>query len=214
MQLMAAKKSAAPKSSTDILEVSEGTEGITNGMSTSEIAARMATRSYLTSHAMCSYSGFTSDVMTVTSLDTEMRASADVVAAGDLGMLERMLAKQAITMDTMFASLAERANRQGHLKAMETFLRLALKAQSQCRATAEALALIKNPQPYIRQANIAHGHQQVNQTYAHPSAYQAAAPQALANQPSPSLSEKLAAMMPAGASNSISEPNKLLESNP
>ena len=41
-------------------------------------------------------------------------------------------------------------------------MRLALKAQAQARSTAEALAVIKNPMPYIRQANIAHGHQQVN----------------------------------------------------
>jgi hypothetical protein len=36
---------------------------------------------------------------------------------------------------------------------------LALKAQSQCRATLETLAAIKNPQPvaFVRQANIAHG---------------------------------------------------------
>jgi hypothetical protein len=48
------------------------------------------------------------------------------------------------------------------MKNMETYLRLGLKAQSQARATAEALALLKNPAPYIRQANIAAGHQQVN----------------------------------------------------
>jgi hypothetical protein len=43
-------------------------------------------------------------------------------------------------------------------------LRLGLKAQSQCRATLETLATIKNPQPvaFVRQANIAHGPQQVN----------------------------------------------------
>ena len=41
-------------------------------------------------------------------------------------------------------------------------MRLALKAQAQARATAETLALIKNPMPYIRQANIANGPQQVN----------------------------------------------------
>ena len=35
-------------------------------------------------------------------------------------------------------------------------MRLALKAQSQCRATIEALTNIKNPRPvaYVRQANI------------------------------------------------------------
>jgi hypothetical protein len=42
-------------------------------------------------------------------------------------------------------------------------MRLALKAQSQCRATLEALANIKNPPVVIaRQANFAAGPQQVN----------------------------------------------------
>jgi hypothetical protein len=45
----------------------------------------------------------------------------------------------------------------------ESFMRMALKAQSQCRATLETLAAIKNPPVVItRQANIAQGPQQVN----------------------------------------------------
>jgi hypothetical protein len=42
-------------------------------------------------------------------------------------------------------------------------MRLALKAQSQCRATLKCLADIKNPAPlaFVKQANIAHN-QQVN----------------------------------------------------
>ena len=51
-----------------------------------------------------------------------------------------------------------------YFNAAETYMRLALKAQTQCRATLETLAAIKNPQPvaFVRQANIAHGPQQVN----------------------------------------------------
>ena len=46
-------------------------------------------------------------------------------------------------------------------------MRLALRAQGQCRATAETLAAIKNgPAVFARQANIAHGPQQVNNTLA------------------------------------------------
>ena len=43
-------------------------------------------------------------------------------------------------------------------------MRLAFKAQSQCRATIETLALVKNPPAvaFVKQANIAAGHQQVN----------------------------------------------------
>jgi len=47
------------------------------------------------------------------------------------------------------------------LSAMETYLRLALKAQAQSRATLETLAAIKNPPVvFARQANINHGGQQ------------------------------------------------------
>jgi hypothetical protein len=45
----------------------------------------------------------------------------------------------------------------------EMLLRIGLKAQSQCRAALETLAQIKNPPSvYAKQANIAHGPQQVN----------------------------------------------------
>ena len=46
---------------------------------------------------------------------------------------------------------------------LETFLRLALKAQAQCRCTLEALSNIKNPPVvFAKQANISQGHQQIN----------------------------------------------------
>ena len=52
----------------------------------------------------------------------------------------------------------------GYMDAGERYLRLALKAQSQCRTTVESLAEIKNPRPvaFVRQANISNGPQQVN----------------------------------------------------
>jgi hypothetical protein len=51
----------------------------------------------------------------------------------------------------------------------ETYLRLALKAQSQSRASIESLAQIKNPPVvYARQANFANGPQRVNSGVAAP----------------------------------------------
>jgi hypothetical protein len=44
----------------------------------------------------------------------------------------------------------------------DRYLRLALKAQSQCRATCETLAVLKNPPVFTRQANVVNGPQQVN----------------------------------------------------
>lgn len=81
---------------------------------------------------------------------------------GDLKRVETMLISQAHSLDTMFASLARRGIKQEGLKQYEAHLKLALKAQSQCRATLETLAAIKNPPIFAKQANIAHGPQQVN----------------------------------------------------
>ena len=93
----------------------------------------------------------------------------DIVArakGGDLSELEANLAAQAVTLDAMFTELTRRAamNMGTHLGVTETYLRLAMKAQAQCRTTVETLAEIKNPRAvaFVRQANIAHGHQQVN----------------------------------------------------
>jgi hypothetical protein len=87
------------------------------------------------------------------------------VKAGDLAGVEAVLAAQVVALNVIFGELARRAalHMDEHLDAMDRNLRLAMKAQSQCRATAETLAIIKQgPTVYARQANIAHGPQQVN----------------------------------------------------
>src|SRR5262249_13859921 len=83
---------------------------------------------------------------------------------GDLSRVESMLMAQAHTLNALFTALTRRAVAQEYLNQYETHMRLALKAQSQCRATLETLAAIKNPAPvaFVRQANIAHGPQQIN----------------------------------------------------
>ena len=90
----------------------------------------------------------------------------DAMKRGDLGKIELMLFNQAMTLQAMFTALSRRAsmNIGEHMNAVDTYLRLALKTQSQCRTTLEALAEIKNPRPatFVKQANIANGPQQVN----------------------------------------------------
>ena len=83
---------------------------------------------------------------------------------GDLSTLEAMLLSQATALQTMFASLARRAATQEHLRQYETFMGLALKAQAQSRATITALVDLKYPRQatFVKQANIAHGPQQIN----------------------------------------------------
>jgi len=95
-----------------------------------------------------------------------MREKAEKVQAGDLSDMEEMLTAQATALDSIFTEMARRAalNMGEYINAADTYMRLALKAQSQCRTTIEALAEIKNPRPvaFVRQANISHGPQQVN----------------------------------------------------
>ena len=105
------------------------------------------------------------------SLDTlvnDLVKQCELANKGDLSRTEALLIAQAHTLDGIFHMLARRATRVEYLKQLDLNLRLALKAQSQCRATLETLAAIKNPQPvaFVRQANIAHGPQQVNNTEA------------------------------------------------
>lgn len=104
--------------------------------------------------------------------ETDLAALIEVLADqnksarnGDLARAENMLMTQAHTLDAIFNELARRAasNMGEYMNAMDRYLRLALKAQSQCRATLETLVTIKNPPViYAKQANIANGPQQVN----------------------------------------------------
>jgi hypothetical protein len=63
-------------------------------------------------------------------------------------LAERILMSQAQSLNAVFCDMAKRANRQEYVANMDKLLRLALKAQSQCRATLETLSNIKNPQSY------------------------------------------------------------------
>jgi hypothetical protein len=75
-----------------------------------------------------------------------------------------MLLSQAVALELMFTSLARRAKAQEQLLQYETHMRFALKAQNQSRATLQALIQLKQPSQttFVKQANIAQGHQQVN----------------------------------------------------
>jgi hypothetical protein len=107
----------------------------------------------------------------LTALVAELSTQAATASGGDLGRAEAMLIAQAHSLDAIFGYMARRAamNAGEYLGACETYLRLGLKAQSQCRATLETLALIKNPAPvaFVRQANIGQN-VQVNNSAAAP----------------------------------------------
>lgn len=95
--------------------------------------------------------------------ETLMEISKDV-SGGDMTKAESMLIDQALALQSMFMNFSRRALNQQYQSNLESFFRMALKAQNQCRQTLETLATIKNPPiVYARQANInTGGNQQVN----------------------------------------------------
>ena len=179
--------------------------GFTKGDTDSQVMAALSTRSALTATTYKVFAGG-GDKVEVTDIMGELRKAGDEVVAGNMSRVEIMLTNQALTLDAIFNNMAQRSGRQESFKGIEVLMRLALKAQAQSRSTAEALALLKNPQPYIRQANIAQGPQQVNNSYASASPHNPtpASPivETLENTPSPAL---------AGAGISSFEQSKLLE---
>ena len=74
-----------------------------------------------------------------------------IEGAGDLRMASMTLAAQAMSLDTMFTELARRAelNMIDYPQASERYMRLALKAQSNSRATLEALAKLHQPREQV-----------------------------------------------------------------
>jgi hypothetical protein len=91
------------------------------------------------------------------------------VNAGDLKSGAAMLASQAATLDALFHSLLRRgvANAtDAYIDPAETYLRLAFAAQGKSRQCWEAIGELQNPRTvaFVKadQANIAAGHQQVN----------------------------------------------------
>jgi hypothetical protein len=111
------------------------------------------------------------DQLDVPALLALLRDQAAAVNDGNLAQAEAMLMNQATALQTLFARLVERGMTCTEIPAFEINLRMGLRAQSQCRATLETLAAIKNPSPvaFVRQANIAHGPQQVNNATPAPS---------------------------------------------
>ena len=92
-----------------------------------------------------------------------MDKQVDVYKAGNLERIDQMLLSQAHTLDAIANNLFRRATVQEYQRNLESFMKLGLKAQSQCRATLETLAAIKSPQSvaFVRQQNVGYN-QQVN----------------------------------------------------
>ena len=103
----------------------------------------------------------------VSALVDEYERQCSALARGDLSRPEQMLLAQAHTLDAIFGKLMAMArNNQGYSsETEERYMRIALKAQNQCRTTLETPLHYKRPPMVIaRQANVTSGPQQVNNT--------------------------------------------------
>ena len=102
--------------------------------------------------------------LSVHGLRKALVSEIDEVAKGNMARPEAMLLCQAHTLDFLFSELAQQAhNNQTYIANYESIMRMAFRAQNQCRMTLETLANIKNPPVvFAKQANISQGHQQIN----------------------------------------------------
>ena len=86
--------------------------------------------------------------------------AAAAIQANDMRGAEAILSGQAIALNAMFVELTRRGslNISQNLEAAQIYLRLALKCQSQSRATLETLGALKNPAVvFARPANFSNG---------------------------------------------------------
>ena len=91
-----------------------------------------------------------------------LKAESERLSEGKSEDIGPILANQVLALQSLFSRLTERALSQSHMSNIEAFMRLALRAQSQCRATMETLSsLNKAPTVFARQANVA-TNQQIN----------------------------------------------------
>jgi hypothetical protein len=107
-------------------------------------------------------SGIEKNIDVPTLMET-LRDQVNAVSNQDLAQAEGMLLNQATALQSLFARLTEKAFSSEHLSQFNDFMRVALRAQNQCRATLETLSAIRNPPiVYARQANVTTGPQQIN----------------------------------------------------
>jgi hypothetical protein len=111
------------------------------------------------------FAAFTMDDLPLNGAINALKDNGEAIAKGDLSAVEAMLASQAVALNAIFSEMARRAaqNLGENPRVAEDRLRMAFKAQNQCRMTLETLATVKaGPAVFAKQANITSGPQQVN----------------------------------------------------
>lgn len=137
-----ARKGKAGEPPTDVLEI-EGQPGKSNERGLAEVALDPA------AHALSIAEPFNRGSFgkqAVTETYETLINQVSGAKKGDLSHYRAMLAGQAISLNSIFTELSRRAalNMGDYLGATETYMRLALKAQAQSRASIEALDRLAN----------------------------------------------------------------------
>lgn len=98
-----------------------------------------------------------------TEIVEQVKIFAEQAATGDLSGVSRMLAAQAVALDTIFSELARRTavNLGKYPDAVGRYAGLALKAQTSSRATLEALAKLHQPREQVRHVHVNNGGQAI-----------------------------------------------------
>lgn len=149
------KDKIQPTSETLLVEARKGEE---DWQLVARVYSSPVTQAALTQKKIASKEG-----LHLEGLINNLNPQVEAIADNKLDRPEAMLVARAHTLD---ANMTQRAilNAGEYIGACNTYLKLGLRAQSQCRTTLEALSEIKNPKSVavVKQANIAGGHQQVN----------------------------------------------------
>lgn len=139
-------------------------QGETKEHATAYAVSRPTVQAGFTSYTLLRSEKFLAENLNLNELIRALGEQVEAVDKKDLARGEAMLTAQAHTLDTLFNYLSRKAMRSEYLSQFEGYLKLALRSQAQCRSTWEAISAIQNPPlaGYVKQANVAHGHQQVN----------------------------------------------------
>lgn len=108
-----------------------------------------------------SSAGMTSDSVASTRIVTEQCAKT---RAGNLALPSDILTAQAMTLDAVFTEMLKRsgANMGEYPEAAERYMRMAMKAQAQCRTSIEALSKMHQPrEQVVRHVHVYEGGQAV-----------------------------------------------------
>lgn len=104
----------------------------------------------------------------ISDVAAELKRQTAAINSGDMTRAENMLVAQAHTLDGLFANLLNRGLMTNQGDKFEMFMRLALKAQNQSRATLQTLNELKTPKQvaFVKQANIGNQVQVNNDSHA------------------------------------------------